>query len=54
MSRLVTLQATYRLVTPMFLGGADQNNCAELRAPSIKGALRFWYRTIDPGFDSKA
>lgn len=48
MAKLVTLRATYRIVTPMFLGGAEPNDCAELRPPSIKGALRFWYRAIDP------
>lgn len=31
------------VVTPLFLGGADPKK-AELRAPSIKGALRFWWR----------
>ena len=30
------------VVTPMFLGGADKK--AELRLPSIKGLLRFWWR----------
>jgi CRISPR-associated protein Cmr1 len=39
-----------KTVTPLFLGGADPNVAAELRAPSIKGALRFWYRAIDPEF----
>lgn len=37
------------ILTPMFLGGADQNK-PEIRAASIKGALRFWYRAIDPDF----
>ncbi|MEW6574701.1 MAG: type III-B CRISPR module RAMP protein Cmr1 [Bacillota bacterium] len=32
-----------RLLTPAFLAGADQG-VAELRAPSIKGLLRFWWR----------
>jgi len=31
------------VVTPMFLGGAN-NTDAELRVPSIKGMLRFWWR----------
>jgi len=35
------------VVTPLFLGGADPKK-AELRAPSIKGALRFWWRAIHP------
>ena len=40
------LTATFRIVTPMFIAGADQNK-AELRAPSIKGALRFWWRALN-------
>jgi CRISPR-associated protein Cmr1 len=37
--------AKYRVVTPMFLSGADPN-CVELRLPSFKGALRFWWRAL--------
>jgi len=37
------LEVTFRIVTPMFLGGADPNIQAELRPPSIKGAMRYWY-----------
>lgn len=37
------VEAVYRIVTPMFCGGADGQQ-AELRAQSIKGVLRFWYR----------
>ena len=32
-------------VTPMFLAGAD-GKTPELRAPSLKGMLRFWWRAI--------
>lgn len=32
-------------ITPMFLAGAD-GVTPELRAPSIKGALRFWWRAL--------
>lgn len=32
-------------ITPMFLAGADGQR-PELRAPSIKGALRFWWRAM--------
>ncbi len=42
------LEARFRIVTPMFLGGAKPNETAELRPPSIKGILRFWYRAVDP------
>jgi CRISPR-associated protein Cmr1 len=31
------------VITPMFLHGAD-TACAELRVPSLKGILRFWWR----------
>lgn len=37
-----------RIVTPLFIGGAEQEQIAELREPSIKGLLRFWYRAIYP------
>jgi len=39
------IHATYRITTPMFCSGADQQ-AAELRLPSIKGALRFWWRAL--------
>jgi len=45
---MTTLTATFRIVTPMFLSGADQTK-AELRAASIKGALRFWWRALQWG-----
>ena len=43
-SNLTTLEASYRIVTPMFCAGADQQK-AELRLASFKGALRFWWRS---------
>ncbi len=33
------------IVTPMFIGGAEPKQ-AELRAASIKGSLRFWWRAL--------
>ncbi len=33
-------------VTPMFLAGAD-GKTPELRPPSIKGAMRFWWRAMN-------
>ncbi len=33
-------------ITPMFMGGADPRQ-SELRAPSIKGAMRFWWRAMN-------
>lgn len=44
------LVATFRVVTPLFLGGADSSDHTELREPSIKAALRYWYRAIDPDY----
>jgi CRISPR-associated protein Cmr1 len=40
-----TVKATFRITTPMFLCGTDQKR-AELRVPSVKGALRFWWRAL--------
>ena len=40
------IEATYRVVTPMFCGGADPERRAELRLPSFKGVLRFWWRAL--------
>lgn len=49
-----TLEATFRIVTPMFLGGADQGPGDGIRPPSVKGALRFWWRALNWGrFDSE-
>ncbi len=43
------VRANFRITTPMFLGGADNQNTAELRPTSVKGALRFWFRAINYG-----
>lgn len=37
-------------ITPMFLSGADQSK-TELRAASIKGLLRFWWRALQAESD---
>ena len=42
------LTLTYEVLTPLFMG--DANHAAELRSPSFKGLLRFWYRAVDPEF----
>ncbi|MCB1764866.1 MAG: type III-B CRISPR module RAMP protein Cmr1 [Candidatus Competibacteraceae bacterium] len=42
------LTATYRIVTPMFIGNAEQK-ADSVRPPSIKGALRFWWRALNWG-----
>jgi CRISPR-associated protein Cmr1 len=38
--------ATFEVTTPLFLGDVDPASSVELRAPSIKGALRFWWRAL--------
>lgn len=40
-----TITFDCEILTPMFLAGAD-GQTPELRAPSIKGALRFWWRAM--------
>lgn len=41
----VTIEAKFTVVTPLFAGGADPKQ-AELRLPSLKGVLRFWWRAL--------
>lgn len=43
------LIARFRIVTPMFLGGANQDPSDGIRPPSVKGALRFWWRALNWG-----
>ncbi|SDU13385.1 CRISPR-associated protein, Cmr1 family [Pseudomonas pohangensis] len=46
----VEITAEYLIVTPMFLGGADQQADDQVfRNASLKGALRFWWRAINWG-----
>ena len=42
---ITEIEARYRVVTPLFCAGADPQR-AELRAPSFKGVLRFWWRAL--------
>jgi len=38
---------SFEVVTPLFCGGANPGEGpAELRVPSLKGALRFWHRAV--------
>ena len=39
------------LITPCFCGGAETERRAEIRAPSIRGQIRWWFRTMG-GFKS--
>jgi len=45
---------TAEAVTPVFIAGADQRNIENegLRAPSIRGLLRWWFRAIMGGMTS--
>lgn len=40
-----TIRATYRIVTPMFIGDAEQK-ASGISPASVKGALRFWWRAL--------
>ena len=40
------LTATYKIVTPMFIGDANQH-ADSLRPPAFKGAMRFWWRALN-------
>jgi len=42
--REITL--TLETVTPMFLSGADPRGEPELRAPALRGAMRYWLRAL--------
>ena len=41
----VEIEATYRVVTPLFCAGTDPNR-PEVRLPSFKGVLRYWWRAL--------
>jgi len=42
------ITATYKIVTPMFIGDAEQK-ATTISPASIKGALRFWWRALNWG-----
>ncbi|MCL6635774.1 MAG: type III-B CRISPR module RAMP protein Cmr1 [Peptococcaceae bacterium] len=42
------LRLKLRFLTPAFIGGPDGSS-AELRPPSVKGMLRFWWRAVNAG-----
>jgi CRISPR/Cas system CMR-associated protein Cmr1 (group 7 of RAMP superfamily) len=42
-----SLRLTCEVVTPLFGGGADQQ--PEIRLPSIRGGVRFWFRALMSG-----
>lgn len=41
----VEIEVTYRVVTPLFCAGSDPAR-PELRVPSFKGVLRYWWRAL--------
>ncbi len=41
-------EITFKTVTPLLLAGADQKK-AEMRVPSIRGQLRWWFRALGFG-----
>lgn len=46
------ISRSFRFITPAFVHGAyqaQQSNIPELRAPSIRGQLRWWWRTLGYG-----
>lgn len=45
---MIELEASFKIVTPLFMSGADRER-AELRAASIRGTLRFWWRALALG-----
>jgi len=49
MNIMETLEARFQIVTPMFLGDANQKADDGIRPPSVKGALRFWWRALNWG-----
>ena len=42
------IEADFTIVTPMFIGDANQE-AHDVRPPSVKGALRFWWRALNWG-----
>jgi len=50
---MITQLFHLELITPCFCGGAEPDKQAEIRAPSIRGQLRWWFRTLG-GFKSLA
>lgn len=45
-------EVTLELVTPAFLAGADQKdpNTCDLRSATVRGQLRWWWRTMHSGY----
>ncbi len=50
---MIRLTYSLEIITPCFLGGATPDSSAEIRPPSIRGQLRWWFRVLG-GFKSLA
>lgn len=46
---MFVVRITLETVTPLFAGGADPRGEPELRAASVRGILRFWWRALVAG-----
>lgn len=44
-----SIRVSLEAVTPLFLGGSEPGDWPELRAASVRGAMRFWYRALVGG-----
>ena len=47
MAALTSLDVELEVVTPLWIGGASRQS--ELRPPSVRGCLRFWFRALAGG-----
>jgi len=45
---MIEIKSKFRVITPLFMSGSDRLR-AEFRVPSLKGALRFWWRALALG-----
>lgn len=46
------LHFSCEVITPLFVGGSDPRTNPELRSPSLRGAIRYWYRALLGGCSS--
>ena len=47
MAALKSLEVELEAVTPLLIGGASQQ--AELRPPTVRGCMRYWFRALAGG-----
>lgn len=46
MEHLFKAKFDCKIITPMFIGGADPSEPLEIRPPAIRGLLRWWFRAM--------